>query len=305
MLEKSRYEIGVPQVDANHQEIFERLDQLRKLAAEGNDRQRARNCHALFHLLLEQMRVHFKQEENYMHFIDYNGIERHCMQHALILGFIEHILQKMEDSDYALDQVQQAVGRITSWILCHTIVIDRTIAQGSLNAVCFGNASYAMKEAVLDIFPILLNRKMELIGGNYDGPLVGDEVCCEIELVNRSGLRFLIMIAATPGLIHRALYAIFGSDEEELSELDEPSKVALMEMGMILTDHFMQNYEFGGPFELKYQNQITSDEFYKHQPTLMRIGSLMFTCSEGGGLLFRVWNLPGQNETECESGEFI
>lgn len=294
MIEKERYQIGVPQIDAHHQEIFERLNQLRKLAAEGNDQQRARNCRVLLHLLLEQIRVHFEQEEDYMRSIGYNGIERHSVQHALILSFIERVMQQMEDADYALNLVQQAVGRITSWVLCHTVVVDRTIAQGSLNTVCFGDAPYAMKEAVLDIFPPLLNQKMELISGSYDGPLVGDELCCEIELINRSGLRFLFMVAATPGLIHQALHSIFGSEEEEITDLDEPSNVALMELAMILADRFMQSYEFGGPFELKQRNQISSEEFNRRQPTLMQIGSLMFTCSKGGGLLFRVWNLPGQ-----------
>lgn len=294
MIEKSRYEIGVPQIDVQHKEIFELLDQLRKFTSEDNDRQRARNCRALFHLLLEKTRTHFEQEENYMRSIDYNGIERHSAQHTLICSFVEYVMQQMEESDYALELVRLAVGRITSWILCHTIVIDRTIGQGSFNTVCFGDAPYAMKEAVLDIFPALLNQRMELISGNYDGPLVGDELCCEIELVNHSGLRFLVMIAATPGLVHRALYAIFGTEEEKITDLDEPSNVALTEMAVILTDHFMQSYEFGGPFQIKRRERINGEEFNTHQPTLMRIGSLMFTCSKGGGLLFRVWNLPGQ-----------
>ncbi len=294
MIEQSRYEIGVPQIDAQHKEIFELLDQLRKLTSEDNDRQRARNCRALLHLLLEQTRVHFEQEEDYMRSIGYNGIERHSAQHTLILSFVECVMQQIEEADYTLEVVQQAVGRITSWILCHTVVVDRTIEQGSLNTVCFGDAPYAMKQAVLEIVPALLKQQIELISGNYDGPLVGDELCCEIELVNCSGLRFLMMIAATPGLIRRALYAIFGSEEKEITDLDEPSHVALMEMAMILADRFMQSYEFGGRFEVKQHNRIGSEEFYKHQPTLMRIGSLMFTCSDGGGLLFRVWNLPGQ-----------
>ncbi len=95
-------------------------------------------------------------------------------------------------------------------------------------------------------------------------------------------------------ILHNSARAIFGSDEDESTDLDEPCNVALMEMGVILADRFMQSYEFGGLFEIKRHEQISCEIFHAHQPKFMRIGSLMFTCSKGGGLLFRVWNLPGK-----------
>ena len=117
----------------------------------------------------------------------------------------------------------------------------------------------------------------------------------DIELSNRSGLRFLMMIATTPGLLHRALHTIFGSEESGSTDIDEPCNVALLEMAVIIADRFMQSYEYGGPFAIKRRERMDCETVYEHQTKPMRIGSLMFTCSKGGGLLFRAWNLSGQD----------
>lgn len=113
---------GNPDIDRDHQELVEIIDQL-KAAASGGD-QKARLSHAL-----DQFRGHvlnhFPAEEAEMDAKSYPGLAKHHQAHALLADQVVELVQKDNNGDTVLfsevDHLAQALYR-------HILLDDKPFA---------------------------------------------------------------------------------------------------------------------------------------------------------------------------------
>lgn len=114
------FALGVPEIDRQHQRLFELLDDLELGLQSGNGAAAVRH---LFSGLSSYSRYHFSAEENLMRTRGWGGLAEHA---ALHVEFIQW-LDSMSSTVGAGDSAAMAELRrfLRSWLVRHVGVVDR------------------------------------------------------------------------------------------------------------------------------------------------------------------------------------
>ena len=111
---------GEPEVDAQHEAIFRRVEHLQKLAVESNAVPVAE-----LHELLDYLAEHFATEEQVMAKMGYPHLERHKAQHELLAAKARELNQSSLNGQQPLccDVTEQ----LREWMLDHFLGEDREL----------------------------------------------------------------------------------------------------------------------------------------------------------------------------------
>lgn len=90
-----RYRTGIPFVDAQHQELFRVVARLQEALARNLGDPALR---ALLEELLDQLKVHFRDEEEFLRRYDYPDILEHMAEHTALFGELEQIKLRYEQA---------------------------------------------------------------------------------------------------------------------------------------------------------------------------------------------------------------
>jgi hemerythrin len=113
------YESGLPDIDAQHRQMFELIKQIGTIDV-NDDRSRIRE------LIVELERVtreHFTYEEQLMVDCDYPDLEKHAADHASLM--LELVSYK-ENTVFGASKLALV---LSNWLLSHVVMQDRPLAQ--------------------------------------------------------------------------------------------------------------------------------------------------------------------------------
>jgi len=119
MLEwNDKYEIGDAEIDAQHQELFSRINKFVTTTEKAGET----TCSAS---LCQFTREHFAHEENLMQRINYSAMVDHVAQHNELIARLDQI-----SSGVAKDTVDKAFWKsfISDWLVSHIAVYDSRLA---------------------------------------------------------------------------------------------------------------------------------------------------------------------------------
>ncbi len=117
--------IGVPEIDAQHQELFRRVDRLaEQLAAE--DRAGTQRTLAF---LREYVVVHFAAEERLMEETAYAGLAVHVEEHRRFTGVVRTIDRQLRDGAPVGPILQRLEREVAAWLRDHVATIDRALGR--------------------------------------------------------------------------------------------------------------------------------------------------------------------------------
>jgi hemerythrin len=115
---EDRYELGIAEIDAQHRELFNILDQLEKHSGADYSYEAARDA-------LSQMtnyaNIHFAIEESLMRMHGYPDIAAHVAEHQALRKQLTAFQQRLLDADIAT----QLHKFIDAWLTNHIDVTDR------------------------------------------------------------------------------------------------------------------------------------------------------------------------------------
>jgi len=120
-----RLEIGIPQIDQDHQKLMELLNRCQEAVM--NNR-----CGAVLNSilteLLEYTETHFQREEAVMKACNYPGLTSHCQVHQFLIKQVKSRLTNFEQSKL---EAHQLVAFLNSWLVDHIQGMDHAIAPYS------------------------------------------------------------------------------------------------------------------------------------------------------------------------------
>jgi hemerythrin len=88
------YLVGVPQLDKDHEVIFEELEKLYNLLKEGGSQEDMLE-QAL--LVRKEARLHFAGEEALMEWLGYHEIDLHIAEHKMLMDQINSLLDEIRE----------------------------------------------------------------------------------------------------------------------------------------------------------------------------------------------------------------
>lgn len=121
--------LGVPFLDASHQDLFEQLQRL-ALA----DDETFCDCYCM---LVDRIEQDFYIEEQWMEKIEFPGFQNHLEQHSRVLDVMHRARPRVMEGDLALGR--EVTRLLPQWFMMHTSTTDRILAA-ALQAAGFGSA---------------------------------------------------------------------------------------------------------------------------------------------------------------------
>ncbi len=137
MLWKDIYELGVPAIDAQHKELFSRVEAfLQVLRSKESWEEKLPKINETLEFMKGYVVEHFHDEEEYQKKINYPKYEAHKQVHIGMVDYVLEVSKQFEESDNNENLMQQFGGKLLSWLINHVAAEDQQIAD------------YAKKEGV-------------------------------------------------------------------------------------------------------------------------------------------------------------
>lgn len=133
MLWKDNYELGVPRVDAQHKELFKRVESfLRALRSETGWDEKIPEINETLEFMKRYVVEHFRDEEEYQRSINYPGYAAHKQIHDGMVDYVQEVSRQYEQSKQNEQLMQQFGGRLLAWLINHVKSIFHCRSQSPL-----------------------------------------------------------------------------------------------------------------------------------------------------------------------------
>lgn len=140
MLWKDTYELGVPQIDAQHKELFRRVEAFfQVLRSKEPWEDKLPKINETLEFMKGYVVKHFRDEEEYQKKINYPGFDAHKQLHIGMVEYVLEVSKKFEESNNDENLMQQFGGRLLSWLINHVAAEDQRIADYAIKEGVSGN----------------------------------------------------------------------------------------------------------------------------------------------------------------------
>jgi len=130
MLWKDNYELGVPQIDAQHKELFRRVEAFLQVLRSGDSwDEKVAKVNETLEFMKGYVVEHFHDEEEYQLSIDYPGYEAHKQIHIGMVDYVLEFSRQYEQSNNNELLIQQFGGKLLAWLINHVAAEDQRIAD--------------------------------------------------------------------------------------------------------------------------------------------------------------------------------
>ncbi|HOB19730.1 MAG TPA: hemerythrin family protein [Candidatus Atribacteria bacterium] len=140
MLWKDQYELGVPVIDAQHKELFRRVESfLQVLRSKDGWEAKVSKLNETLEFMKRYVVEHFRDEEQYQLSINYPGYEAHKQLHTGMVEYVLEVSKQYEQADDKEQLMQQFGGRLLAWLINHVAAEDQRIADYAIKSGVNGN----------------------------------------------------------------------------------------------------------------------------------------------------------------------
>lgn len=130
MIWKDKYEIGVPEVDDQHRELFARVGSfLNTLRSDSPWEEKVNKVNETVAFMKDYVVTHFQDEEAYQEKIGYPGLDHHKKIHEGMVAYVAEVSAQYEQQGFKEIHMQQFAGRLVTWLVNHVVAEDQKIAD--------------------------------------------------------------------------------------------------------------------------------------------------------------------------------
>ncbi|EXG87484.1 hemerythrin-like metal-binding domain-containing protein [Clostridium sp. ASBs410] len=134
MLWKDKYELGVPLIDVQHMELFQRVEIFMKvLRSSAYWDEKVEKVNETLEFMNAYVVEHFRDEEAYQEKIGYPGREEHKKIHTDMVNYVLAVTEEYERSGYDEQLMQKFAGRLMAWLINHVAAEDQRIATYAIS----------------------------------------------------------------------------------------------------------------------------------------------------------------------------
>ena len=275
------FNIGVPAIDRDHQQLFKIINKLFALRQEEKNNQWA--CQESIKFFRAHAINHFGAEEAYMRSIHYDGLEEHARVHA---GFRENTLpvleEELERSDYSNEAVDHFLGVCAGWLIAHTLTEDLSITGKKVRRwenLLPDQELKAMKKVILRLIFDMFHLESHLISDAYGGEKFGKGVYYHLVygLPGDEKKQEVILVFEDRVLIN-TVGKIMGI---QTNKLDDMLIHAARYTARQFVKRVMEHFPSMDGYELQEENLLFYEQFHKLFQRNQPQASLLFDTGEG------------------------
>lgn len=130
MMWKEKYKIGIPLIDEQHKELFDRVEKfVTALRKEGDWQEKLPEIKKTLSFMQNYVVVHFDAEEVYQKKIGYPDLQKHHQIHKEFTDYVMQCAHDFEEEGYPEQAVQQFAGKLLAWLINHVVATDLKMSQ--------------------------------------------------------------------------------------------------------------------------------------------------------------------------------
>lgn len=130
MMWKEKYKIGVPVIDQQHEELFNRVSVfIQTIRQQGDWEAKLEKVKESMAFMQEYVVVHFSAEEAYQAKINYPDLENHKQVHAQFKDAVNQYVQRAETEGYHEELLKEFGGKLMAWLIMHVAATDQKLGE--------------------------------------------------------------------------------------------------------------------------------------------------------------------------------
>lgn len=217
----NRYNLGVEEIDKEHQRLFAIIRKIVGLVENGEERKAQHACREGVKFFKNYTIIHFAHEENFMSSLNYGGYERHKKIHDdLKKKILPAMEEELEKNNYDAESVRHFLGICTAWLTTHIKVEDQAILNreaGKRMQVEAGSLELRFEKALLKIVHEMYDLEIEPISEHYTGWDFGRAIFHELIFADEKGEITHIIFALEQKLIFSLAQKQLGIEADKMN----------------------------------------------------------------------------------------
>ncbi|NLK98119.1 bacteriohemerythrin [Defluviitalea saccharophila] len=122
---KDRYSLNIPEIDEQHQKLFEIGYRAYELAMINDGSDYYDEIMAIIDELLDYVEYHFEFEERLMERNLYSKFGTHCKEHNFYISKIKNMAHEEKIDDNQQEALLNILNFLSDWISNHILITDR------------------------------------------------------------------------------------------------------------------------------------------------------------------------------------
>lgn len=235
---KDAYRIGNEVVDAQHEELFHRIETLLELAHSADLEENKKQCEHMLDYLVEYTDFHFNSEEALQNRENYVDYEQHKRIHQEFRNTVTVYRQRIRE-DFSAAVLKRFLGTMLTWLTVHVQGCDQKIMRNE--PITEQTELFSVEEIVENVMRKLLTRLYgieisEMRTRRYGGEIRGTVI---IQMLLEGKDKHMLLFGLPERLVKLLYHKISGLYIQESGYLDEMEQSALIELGDIMASYIM------------------------------------------------------------------
>ncbi len=278
---KDEFNIGVEEIDREHQRLCSVINKLFSLGKEGEKGRRA--CEEGIKYFYEHTLKHFADEEKYMELIHYENLRVHRRIHR---DFRDNTLPSLESelkaADYSPEAVEHFLAVCAGWLLGHTLTEDRAITGEEISKwedLLPEEELESMKKVIQKLLRQMFQLNSKVVSDTYGGGRFGNGIYYRLVYGReRDAKKWEIILVFEEKILINTVGRLMGvkSDKMDVMLINAARYTA----GQFVS-HVMEHFPSILSYEMQEENLLTYDEFRAVFDTKKPQISLLFNTDEG------------------------
>lgn len=260
---KEEYKLGNEKIDAQHRELFRKIEELFAIATTGNEAENRKECLELLDFLITYSILHFETEEEFQKKRGYVSYTEHVRLHNEFRNTVLNYRKSVE-KDFSRETLKKLAGTLMTWLTMHVCNCDRKIVsnQPISPEMSFDGAEDLIRKVIVELltatYGIAIHRaSISVYKGYIEGKII-------IRTIISMGKNYVFLFGFSEDMA-RALYKkISGMDIGCVDELNTIERSALMELADIMSSYALAYIDSSNKTGLEWRGDMFMNEYSDH-----------------------------------------
>lgn len=277
---QERFNMGVDILDKEHKKLITIINRL--FAATKDNSKNRWICQEGIKYFNNHATKHFKEEEQYMRYIDYDGYLMHKRIHD---NFRDNTLPGLEkelnQTDFSTESVIHFLGVCSGWLLGHTLTEDLAITgkvSSKWKHLIPEEENYALSQAIAEALYGIFRIKVNVISESYGGEKFGNGIYYRMVYTSKHGDRWEVFFVFEEKVLLNTTALLMGMRYDVVN-------ATLINNVRYMSQQLMESIKGRFPnidmFEMKEENLLSYEQFNRIFKREHPRCSLLFDSGEG------------------------
>ena len=235
---KEEYRIGNEKIDAQHKELFFKVEDLLDMAMTGDEETNRQECLELLDFLVSYTIFHFDTEEELQKELNYVSYSQHARIHSEFKNTVRAYQEKVEQ-DFSKEVLKKLTGTLMTWLTMHVCDCDRKIVKNEPISpeINFDGAEGLIRMVSVPLLVRTYNMDIQRARTSvYKGDIEGKII---VRNIFDMGKKHVFLFGFSEDMA-RALYRKISSMEiENIDELNHIEQASMLELCNIISTQTM------------------------------------------------------------------